>query len=237
MLRRILFAGVLAGIAAGVIISVVQTLSVTPLILEAEKYESGVYVTAPAARPWQMEPAPSAADGRGEGGDEAAWQPEDGLERTLYTVLANALTGVGFGFVLVAGFALARRPVDWRRGALWGLGGFAVFSLAPALGLPPELPGMAAANLAARQLWWSATVAATGIGLALIVFSPRAALKGLGAVLLVAPHAIGAPHPEHFAGTVPAELAAEFVMASLLASALFWTALGGIAGYLYPSKG
>ncbi len=51
MLRRILFAGVLAGIAAGVIISVVQTLSVTPLILEAEKYESGVYVTAPAARP------------------------------------------------------------------------------------------------------------------------------------------------------------------------------------------
>ncbi len=152
-------------------------------------------------------------------------------------MLANALTGVGFGFVLVAGFALARRPVDWRRGALWGLGGFAVFSLAPALGLPPELPGMAAANLAARQLWWSATVAATGIGLALIVFSPRAALKGLGAVLLVAPHAIGAPHPEHFAGTVPAELAAEFVMASLLASALFWTALGGIAGYLYPSKG
>ncbi len=238
MLRRILFAGILAGIAAGAIVSVVQTLSTTPLILEAEKYESGALPAAPAAQRSQMEPAPSAAGGRGEGGDEAAWEPAEGLERTFYTVLANALTGVGCGFLLVAAFALSRRPVDWRRGALWGLGGFAVFSLAPALGLPPELPGMGAgvADLAAGQLWWSATVAATGIGLALIVFPARAALKGLGAVLLVAPHVIGAPHPEQFAGTVPAELAAEFVMASLLTSALFWTALGGIAGYLYPSK-
>ncbi len=236
MLRRILFAGILAGVAAGAIASAVQTLSIAPLILEAEKYESGAHSAAPAAQRSQIEPASSPAGGRGEGGDDGVWEPEDGLERTFYTTLANVLSGVGFGFLLVAAFALSRRPVDSRRGMLWGLGGFAVFSLAPALGLPPELPGMAAADLGERQLWWFATVLATGTGLALIVFGARATLKGLGAILLVAPHVIGAPHTEQFAGTVPAELAAEFVMASLLASALFWTTLGGTAGYLYAKR-
>jgi predicted cobalt transporter CbtA len=50
--------------------------------------------------------------------------------------------------------ALAARSghdLDARRGLLWGLGGFAALHLAPAVGLPPELPGMASADLAARQ--------------------------------------------------------------------------------------
>lgn len=238
MLGRMLLAGVLAGIAAGAIVSVVQTHTTTPLILAAEKYETGALPAAPAARRSQMEPASLPAGGRGEGGGKTAWEPEDGLERTFHTVLANALTGVGCGLLLVAAFALSRRPVNRRRGVLWGLAGFAVFSLAPALGLPPELPGMGAgvADLGERQIWWSATVLATGIGLALIVFAKRAALKGLGGVLLAAPHLVGAPHPEHLAGLVPAELAADFVVASLLTSALFWTALGGIAGHLYAKR-
>jgi adenosylcobinamide kinase/adenosylcobinamide-phosphate guanylyltransferase len=48
----------------------------------------------------------------------------------------------------------------------WGLAGFAVFTLAPGLGLPPELPAMPAADLLARQVWWIGTAAATAIGLA-----------------------------------------------------------------------
>ena len=67
MLRRILFTGILAGIAAAAIVSVVQTLSTTPLILEAEKYESGALTAAPAAQRSQIEPAPSVAGGRGQG--------------------------------------------------------------------------------------------------------------------------------------------------------------------------
>ncbi|MEI2612914.1 MAG: CbtA family protein [Candidatus Promineifilaceae bacterium] len=39
------------------------------------------------------------------------------------------------------------------------------FQLAPAFGLPPELPGMAAADLGARQVWWCGTALATGVGI------------------------------------------------------------------------
>ena len=52
----------------------------------------------------------------------------------------------------------------------WGFAGFAVFTLAPGLGLPPELPAMPAADLGDRQIWWTATVLATAVGLALIAF-------------------------------------------------------------------
>ena len=32
--------------------------------------------------------------------------------------------------------------LSWRQGLFWGFAGFAVFTLAPGLGLPPELPAM-----------------------------------------------------------------------------------------------
>src|SRR3974390_3265881 len=44
--------------------------------------------------------------------------------------------------------------LSWHEGLMWGLAGFAVFTLAPGLGLPPELPGVPAAPLLSRQLWW-----------------------------------------------------------------------------------
>ena len=50
------------------------------------------------------------------------------------------------------------------------MAGFAVFMLAPSLGLPPELPGMPAAELGPRQVWWLLTAAATAAGLALLAF-------------------------------------------------------------------
>jgi len=52
-------------------------------------------------------------------------------------------------------------------GLLWGAAGFLIFSGSPALGLPPELPGMTAAALDARQTWWIGTVIATAIGIGL----------------------------------------------------------------------
>lgn len=214
MLRRVLLTALTAGVLAGLLVSVAHSLAVTPLILEAERYEE-----------------PAAATGADQA---AAWAPRDGTERVAYTVLADVLTGVGFALLLVAGFALRGGPVDLRAGVLWGLGGCAAFVLAPALGLPPEPPGMAAADLAARQGWWLATAAATAGGLALIVFAGGAVVKALGVAAIVAPHLIGAPHlgPVE-AGALPAALAAEFVAASLVTSALFWIVLGGLSGWLY----
>lgn len=211
MFRRILFTAVLGGLAAGILLTGIQAFKVLPLILEAEVFEVAA------------------------AGDEAAeaWAPADGLERVSYTLLANTLSGIGFALLLGAAFALRGRS-GWREGLLWGLGGFAAFNLAPALGLPPELPGMTGAELDARQLWWLVTVSATAGGLGLLAFAPKVALKALGVAIVVVPHAIGAPHPEIVeAGTVPAELAAAFVSATLVANLLFWLTVGGVSGYAF----
>ena len=226
MFRRILFSALLAGLIAGPLVSALHALKVTPLILEAEGYEAAARARAGG----QL----GEADAAGQG--SAAWAPGDGIERAALSVLANVLIAVGFGLLMTAGFAL-RGDADWRQGLLWGLGGFAAVHLAPALGLPPEPPGTLAAGLSERQGWWLLTVALTASGLALLVFAPRIWIKVVGAALIAAPHVIGAPHPETDGGVLPAELAAAFVAASLVANALFWLVLGAACGFFFRRFG
>ena len=73
-----------------------------------------------------------------------------------------ATYGIGFALLLVSAYAFSGASVDWRRGLYWGLAAFATFTLAPGLGLPPEVPGTSAAPLLDRQIWWVATAVATG---------------------------------------------------------------------------
>jgi cobalt transporter subunit CbtA len=229
ILRRILTAGLFAGLIAGTAVTVVQMLQITPLILAAEVFED----SAPA--PAHVHDGATAGEHDHDGAPEA-WAPADGLERGAFTWLANILTGTGFGLILAAAMAFAGRPTDARRGLLWGLAGYGVFAVAPALGLPPELPGMMAADLAARQVWWIMTVGGTAAGLALIVFAPskpyKRPLQVAGLALILLPHLLGAPHLAAEAGAVPAELAARFVVASLAAAALFWVVLGAVVGHV-----
>ena len=166
-LRRLLAAGLIAGLISGTLVTVVQMLRVTPLILAAEVYEE-------AAPAHDHGAAAGAADHHGDEHQEAGgWVPADGVERTAFTWLANVLAGAGYGLVLAAAMGFAGRPVDWRRGLLWGGAGYLTFAVAPALGLPPELPGMMAADLAARQVWWLTAAGGTAAGLALLVFAPQ----------------------------------------------------------------
>jgi cobalt transporter subunit CbtA len=228
MARRIFLVGILAGLIAGSFVTLVQMAKVTPLILRAETYEAKAAAHEHGAATAQ--PA-----------EETAWEPAEGLERRLYTWLANILVGIGFGLVLSAGFALrhafAGEAIDARRGLCWGTAGFAAFALAPALGLPPEPPGTMAADLAARQAWWLGTALATLGGIGLLAFARYASAKVAGCLLLVVPHAIGAPPAPHAESLVPAELAAQFVASSLAAAALFWLVLGGVGGWLFQRLG
>jgi cobalt transporter subunit CbtA len=105
--------------------------------------------------------------------------------------------------------------------------------LAPTLGLPPELPGTAAADLAQRQIWWIGTAASTAVGIALIVFGRNWLLKVLGAAILVVPHVIGAPQPETHSMLAPEALEAQFKIASQLTNVVFWLALGLISAWLF----
>lgn len=228
MLKRLILTALAAGMLAGVAGWGLQMTVTTPLILGAEVFEQG---SVAAGHEHEAGVAPGHDHGA------AAWAPEDGIERNAYTLLTAVLLGVGFAFMLSGGFALRGSEVGWRRGLVWGLAGFAAFYVSPSLGLPPEIPGMIAADLVSRQAWWLfATVAAAG-GLAMIFFAGHTAWRLAGAALIVLPHVVGAPHPELSPGGPPAELAARFAVASLVTVGLFWLALGGLSGYFFDRFG
>lgn len=213
--RRLIWTGALAGLFAGLVITAIQAVTIHPLLRAAEQYE--------VAAPHQHDDA-----------REHAWEPADGFERLGFSTLVNIVIGAGYGLLLAGLFALRDDAVGLRRGCLWGLAGFLCAALAPALGLPPALPGAAEADLGARQLWWVLTTASTAAGLAALVFGGwRWRIAGIA--LLVLPHLIGAPHPEAADNVVPATLARHFVAWSLGASALFWLLLGASAGWLYEA--
>jgi len=233
-MRRALIAALVAGFAAGIFVTAAQQAVVAPLILKAEEFEeAGAAKAAPAPAVQQAGAAQAQAPAHRH--EDEGWKPAEGIERIAYTALANLGLSVGFALLLVAAISLSGRAVDWRRGLMWGAAGFAVFALAPALGLPPELPGAASADLLSRQAWWLGTVVATAAGLALLAFGRGWQWKALGVVVLIAPHAIGAPHPEggHGAGAIPADLAASFVILSLVVTGLFWAVLGAVSGAVY----
>lgn len=225
MIKRIARTAGFAGLLAALLLTLLQSFWVAPLILQAETYEN----SAPVAE--AHEHAGGAA-AEGHHHDAEAWSPEDGWQRVLSTTGGNLVVAVGFALILAALYTL-RAPGRTASGALWGLAGFAVFCLAPTLGLPPELPGTAAADLAQRQLWWVGTAAATAAGLGLIVFAQSWLLKAVGLALLVIPHVIGAPQPEVHESLAPAALEAQFKVASLLTNAAFWLALGLLSAWLY----
>ena len=212
LLRRSLLAALLAGSISGALLGLAQVGFATPLILQAEAHEHEVSAN------------------RQTGHHE--WEPEEGLERNAYTVLFATLTGIGFALLLNAGMLLRGRA-SIKEGLLWGCAGYAVFSLAPALGLPPELPGMPAGDLLARQAWWIGTVLATAFGLSCIVFARRTWLRVLGIAALLVPHLIGAPTALVSEHSALEELERTFVATTLLIMLGFWLVLGALSSLLH----
>ena len=226
LFRNIVFAAALAGLIAGVFVTVVHEIGTVPIILKAEVYEKAAESTGAATTATDVATAEHQHEGE-------AWEPEDGFQRTAFTALADVLTGIAFGLLLTAAYALRGRAMDWRQGLFWGLAGFATFTLAPGLGLPPELPGTESAPLLDRQIWWVATAVATAGGLALIVFTRNVALTVLGVGLIVLPHVYGAPQPGEHKMLAPENLAHSFAVAAVVTSFLFWLVLGSLTGVFY----
>ncbi len=228
--RNIVFIAAIAGLVAGLAMTALQYAGTVPLILKAETFEGAAPAHDHAAHDNAIAPAAAAAPHSHEH-DKGGWAPKDGLERSVYTALATVVTAIGFALLLVAASELKGGMTGWRQGVFWGLAGFIVFTLAPGLGLPPELPAVPAADLGQRQIWWGVTAVATGIGLALLVFKQSLPFTLLAVVLLVAPHLVGAPQPENFKSPVPHSLAHAFVVMSTVTSFVFWVVLGGVAGF------
>jgi cobalt transporter subunit CbtA len=162
--------------------------------------------------------------------------PADGVERTVFTVLFNVLTGVAFAFIAAAAALITRLPLNPQTGLMWGLAGFATFMLAPSAGLPPQLPGMPGGDLASAQAWWWAAVAATAGGIALIALTRHFAWKAAAIALIALPHVIGAPQADGHQRR-SGRLANAFAANAIAASAVFWIVLGVSLGYLLTRQG
>jgi cobalt transporter subunit CbtA len=238
-LRVFLTVALLAGAGAGALNWAIHLFGTTPLILEAETYENAAPAEATAAEAAPAEATAAEAtththeDGTAHVHDAEAWAPEDGWERDLYSLGAEIVTGVGYAFLLTAAIVFFGKGADWRRGILWGLAGFACFSLAPALGLPPELPGTEAAPLVERQVWWIGTAIATAAGLYAAARLRNIAGYAIAVVLIALPHVIGAPHPETPGGLAPEELEHKFILVAVGTSLVFWLVLGVLAGAFF----
>lgn len=236
MIRGIFFAAIVAGLVASLVLTAVQRFEVVPIILQAESYESGARATGEGAA--GHAPASEAASHtRDEGAGahshgDPEWAPHDGIERTFWTAVANAGAGIGFALLLCAAYAW-RGGVTLREGVLWGAAGFLVFFVNPSFGLQPEIPGAAAADVGARQLWWLGAVACTGVGIWLLAFGLRWSTALAGALLCLVPHVIGAPLPGEAGGNAPLELAHAFLGATYLANGVFWIVLGIASAYVF----
>jgi cobalt transporter subunit CbtA len=226
---RIIYSAILIGFVAGVLLTSLQIVSLNPIIFAAESYQLDTAETTTGSG--------DGHSGHSHEHDDEAWVPAHGLERTAYTLLANILASTGFAAMVLAlmcQFCLARKGnISWSQGSLWGLAGFTALFLAPAIGLPPEIPGMAAAAVEHRQIWWALCALSVAIGLGIFAFTPIR-VKALGLLFLVIPYIVRAPqvdapmfmHPDPSIVQVLVDLHQRFVFISAISNLIFWLVLG-----------
>ncbi len=208
--KNIILTAAVSGLFAGLLLTIVQYFFVMPFLFEAETYEQAATEISMPSKVHEME----------------EWQPDDGFERTLYTVLANISMAFSFSMLLGSAILVSGKHINWLSGLLWGTAGYLVFFVAPALGLPPEVPGTEAAALHDRQIWWLMTVMTTAIGLALLVFPHNWMLKFTGLLFLISPHLIGAPQPEAHNAVAPQTVIESFIHAAIFANLVLWLSIG-----------
>ncbi len=233
MIRRLFSSAILAGVLAGLVISLLYQFTTVPLIMEAEEFETKQTADAPYAsdtNKFAVHPVHN-SDSKS---DHPEWEPASVVERIVYTSLTTIISGVGFALLVVSALVIRGSSGGFRIGVLWGIGGFAAFILAPAAGLPPELPGMMKAELIGRQFWWLGTAIVTATGLWILVFYKNPYLYILATVFLLAPHVLGAPIQHSIQGSIiPAELAAKFSTVSIGVNFIFWLMLGGLSAHFF----
>ncbi len=223
MLGKIILSTLFAGLLAGLILAGIQYVRLTPLIQAAEVYETPETEAIAEANKPCVETMPGmkmcSDDGR------PSWKPEEGWQRTISTTTASLLAGAGFAIMMVGVSMLLNIPITMQNSFVWGVCGFIAVALAPSVGLPPELPGMAAADLYTRQIWWVATIAATSAALYMWLFAKNYWWQFAAAIIAIAPQLFAPINTAKSESNLPASLAAEFASSSLAANLIMWLAI------------
>jgi predicted cobalt transporter CbtA len=208
---RTISTALLAGVVAGFCLFVMQRSSTLLLIYTAETYEKTASVAAPP--------------------DAFAKEPM----RSVATLLGDVFLAIAFGLLLTGFYAFS--GIDgWLPGLLCGLVGFASFHLAPAMIVPPAVPGMEVAALALRQIAWSVAAVSAIIGF-ILLFSLTGPAKLVGVLFFVLPTGI---FRVAFSLRTPttrfnslALIDRAFVTRTLVGMLVFWLILGALSGYLF----
>ena len=242
MFQKLMTGALIAGGAAGLLAAFLHFSFVQEYILMGERYEYGEIVhfqTAPTSTESHDHVAPEQPAAMGADTHDhspSAPSADNVFSRNALTIGFTVVLYVAYAMLMIAAFGVAAQfgiTIGATQGALWGLTGFAAFQLAPAMGLPPELPGTVAPDLGVRQVWWWGTVFATGLGVGLIAYGRSLVLAVGGVVLLAAPHVIGAPQLDEFFSYAPAELGAAFSARVLGVGLVVWVVMGSLAGLLW----
>ena len=228
MTKRLFPAVLIAGLAGGIVVSILQAMLLAPLMDFAEFLEMGARAEDYVAPKGIFTIAFS------------------NLEMAINTFAFDTLSALAFALIMAAGILFQGRNISFKIGLVWGLFGWFAFSLAPALGQPPAPPGSAYIDLEARQLWWWLCVASTSMGIVLLVFigdwagecGIQAGIRNgwwpkvAGAVLVLLPHIIGAPESPQQGLNIPPNLSRDFALYSLISTFAFWQTIGGVLGFM-----
>ena len=222
MFTKIITTAIFAGFITGVVSAIIQLIFLQPILLHAELYEVGSLVHF----------------GNNNSAADHGKIPFD-LQRNGLSILFSALVYTGYAFILVALIAYVSSldlEINNASAILFGVCGFFTVHLAPSFGLPPELPGAAAADVVPRQVWWVFCVLATAVGIWVISFGGNFMYVFIGIILILIPHLIGAPEPEFFSGPTPPELASHFASRALAIGGVAWIFLGYLCGYFWRKE-
>ncbi len=99
MLSKLLIPGIISGLIAGALLTLVQQFNVVPLILEAETYEVQKTQHSHSS---DSDNDSHNQDLKPDQNQESEWTPKDGSERILFTLMTNILLGIGFSLLLIS---------------------------------------------------------------------------------------------------------------------------------------
>jgi cobalt transporter subunit CbtA len=246
--QRLIWSALAAALLVGSVQTGVQRWQAAPLIFAAEVYEEQK-AQAPepsAAQSTHVHAEGVAPEHAHDAGAVNEWEPENGAERIGWTWVANVLHAFSMALLVFAvmglglyqrGAALASLPL-----AAWvAAAGWLSFHFLPSLGLHAEVPGMDAAPLQARQLWWVLAVGSAVAACGVLGWVRASWRWAVAAVLLALPFVVGAPHlqGDALAGFGPPahaaleQLGRQFIWATTWVSLSFWVGMGVACGLAF----
>lgn len=245
LLRRLIWLALLAAVLVGTAHWLLVQWQAVPIIFAAEAMEDrkvSATPNVPSGHALGLQHG-SAAGGNSHGHE--AWKPADGFERSAWTWVASVLLqfGLALGLLVAIAFSSQRQSAaaaPMRTSLILAAAGFFCLFAWPALGLPPEIPGMDAARLGSRQVWWALGAGCAGSAVASAVLLRASWRWALAVALLAVPFVVGAPHiaSDPFASfdastaTQLRQLADRFVWVTVGTSLIQWILLGLTCGVL-----